>query len=118
MKSRMRGLMRKYVAVISLCLFVAGNAGAGVWTAAGQVTHYYPNGVQAAIYTKTTAAVSNPAACPKTVYYRLELTNPVNKEISALLMAAQVSGRNVILFIDDLTCSSDGYPVIQHATLR
>lgn len=104
-------------AILPLSLAVCVNAHAE-WTAAGQVTHFYPNGSQAAIYVKTNSALVNPAACAKTYYYRLSLTNPVNKEISALLMAAQVSGRNIQLFLNDGACSPDSYPEILHATMR
>lgn len=86
----------KFIINLSIALFAMfclPNSQAGGSTQSTLVKHilYYEGHVGALIITNT--AMINPDGCQRSDYYILRNSHPMYKEMTALLLAAQVSGQ-------------------------
>lgn len=120
-QSREVKLMKKVttgVLLASIALFSL-NASAG-WTSAGTITRAYVHSTWGApsVFVRTTAQQVQPSpGCAGTDYLLSSSDNIGFSEIMATLLAAQISGKQVQIYVHDSACLND-YPKVQHVILH
>ena len=101
-------MQKRIYALVAALAFAAASSSAHAYTVGNKAIESVHVNSGSGIYFKTSEAMVNPDSCAQTAWYHVNRNSSYEKEIYAMLLAAQTSGRNITFFLDG--CESTSYP--------